>query len=334
MLDSEYNKQEQWRKDVRAFIFALFKHWLWWLSATIGSGFFAFLAAWAQGLPGGGKVIPFWVFGTAAATGLIAASFRAFCDQRRIAEANNLELQNAIKSNDLEKLETARAHAEQKTCLETLINSLRNASSSILSIEVIHPIALDILTSRRTYRIRVKNNHPSKAVKHLMVSVSEIRWPKSVEKPFIWNGIIFPYQLPEKGNPNISASCEIAGDSEKEFDLMFVEFYHGSERFINLAPFLPRNAGSASIYKTVDSNIRFRVGHLPKNDSNLFFTFKVSGGEGDIDTLTESYTLLVPPIDESTIESSVEALNAINKNIDSYIPVFKRTIEGQTETAS
>ncbi len=46
----------------------------------------ALLAAWMAGSSGGGKMIPFWVYETAVATGLVVASFRAFCDQRRIVE--------------------------------------------------------------------------------------------------------------------------------------------------------------------------------------------------------------------------------------------------------
>src|ERR1039457_4253409 len=101
--ESEYAKQERWRTDVSAFGFALLKHWHWWLSATIGSGITAYCAARLAGLPGGGKMIPFWVFETAAATGLIVASFRAFCDQRRNVEAKELELQKAIENHASEK---------------------------------------------------------------------------------------------------------------------------------------------------------------------------------------------------------------------------------------
>jgi hypothetical protein len=55
---SDFAKEELWRADARAFGFALLKHWHLFLSTTIGSGFAAFIAAWLQGMSGGGKVIP------------------------------------------------------------------------------------------------------------------------------------------------------------------------------------------------------------------------------------------------------------------------------------
>jgi hypothetical protein len=106
--ESEYEKQERWRSDVRAFVFDLFKHWAWWLSATIGSGFAALCAAWMQRLPGGGKMIPFWVYETAVATGLVVASFRAYCGQRRIAEEANKKSEK--QEEQIRALKQSKAH--------------------------------------------------------------------------------------------------------------------------------------------------------------------------------------------------------------------------------
>jgi hypothetical protein len=78
-----------------------------------------------RGLPGGGKMIPFWVYETAAAAGLVVASFRAFCDQRRIAEAKTLELQKAIENHAAEKMTLVSAHNEEKARMEKTIESLR-----------------------------------------------------------------------------------------------------------------------------------------------------------------------------------------------------------------
>ena len=110
--------------------------------------------------------------------------------------------------------------------------------SVALKMEIIHPNPddVDFLTGRKTYRIKVKNKHPRKIVKNLKVSIHLIKWPPSAEIPLGWYGIIFPYLLPEK-NSNVTSSCELAGDSEKEFDLMFVNAQNSTVRMMNFAPF-------------------------------------------------------------------------------------------------
>jgi hypothetical protein len=128
-----------------------------------------------------------------------------------------------------------------------------------LAMEIIHPIERDVLTSRHAYRIKIKNRDNKKYIKNLKVVIAEIKWPKSVEKPLGWSGLIFPHQLPEKGNQNNSNLYELAGDTEKEFDLMFVEFHEFTTRAINLAPFKPKIPGHAGIYQSVVSDTRFDV---------------------------------------------------------------------------
>lgn len=64
-------------------------------------------------------MIPFWVYETAVATGLVVASFRAFCDQRRIVEAKEEELKKVTVK-----------HAEEKRVLEEKIQSLIQEKNS------------------------------------------------------------------------------------------------------------------------------------------------------------------------------------------------------------
>ena len=168
------------------------------------------------------------------------------------------------------------------------------------------PADLDILTSKKTYRIKVKNTHKSKTVKNLKVWICDIEWPKSVEKPLILSGIIFPYPLPEKGSENNLQSHDLAGDSWKEFDLMFVNTGQSfSKRMINLAPFRPKNVGSPSQFKSVVADTAFNIELLPRDDSKLVFKFKVTGGDGDVDTITESYALRIPLLLPENIYSKV-----------------------------
>jgi hypothetical protein len=212
----------------------------------------------------------------------------------------------------------------EKKRLENTIESLRKPSVPTLEIEIIHPADLDILTSRRTYRIKVKNTHLSKVIKNTKVYLSEIKWPESVEKPMILSGIIFPHQLPEKGNQNNLLAHDLAGKSEKEFDLMFVSTPKFWRRIINLAPFRPKNIGTPSQFKSVDSDTSFDIEHLPKDDSKLVFTFKVIGGDGDVDTVTESYILKVPPLlPETSDENAVQNLNSLCQNLDKFMPTFE-----------
>jgi hypothetical protein len=216
---------------------------------------------------------------------------------------------------------------------ERIIESLRKLPAPTLEIEIIHPADLDILTSRKTYRIKVKNTHPSKAVKNLKVWLCEIKWPQSIQKPMIIGGIIWPHQLPEKGNPNHSLAHELAGDSEKEFDLMFISTPYFGKRIINLAPFRPKNIDSPSLFKSVDSDLNFDIEILPKDDSKLIFKFKVTGGEGDVDTIAESYIVRVPPLlPEDSVTNQVENVNSLGQNLYKFLPVFEKvdkTIENK-----
>jgi len=73
-------------------------------------------------------VIPFWVFGTAAAGGLVVASFRAFCDQRRIAE------QEIAKSAALKKAFTElteRNEAAQNSHIALLENQVQTLQAQL-----------------------------------------------------------------------------------------------------------------------------------------------------------------------------------------------------------
>ena len=218
-----------------------------------------------------------------------------------------------------------RRHEQQEKIIETLQKP--TPSAPVMKMEILRPDGLDILTSRRTYRVKVKNSDPSKIIKNLRVSISEIKWPQSAEKPLNWSGIIFPYQLPEKGSPNNSLAHEIAGDSEKEFDLMFVELFHFRQRLISLAPFQPKETTppSPSFFKSVDSKTRFNIEDLPEDNSKLIFTFKITGGDGDVDTLTESYILKVPVmLAETSVEKSVENINILCQDFNKYLPDFEK----------
>jgi hypothetical protein len=227
----------------------------------------------------------------------------------------------------------ARIHKEQNEKHEALIKQL--AERKVLGFEIIHPGKLDLLTGKRTYRIKVKNTHASKVVKNLKVWLCEIKWPQSIDDPLITSGVNWPYQLPKKGEQNNSLPHELSGDSEMEFDLFFIGMteYH---RMMNLAPFLPMANIAASLVGSVYSNTSFDIEILPSDDSKLIFKFKVSGGDGDVDTVTESYILKVPSLlpenrttnqvetIDSPFQGDVDKINALITNFDKYLPVFEK----------
>jgi len=217
----------------------------------------------------------------------------------------------------------AKMHKELDEKHEALKNQL--SDRKILEFEIVHPGQIDLITGRRTYRIKVRNKHTSKAVKNLKVWLCEIKWPQPIESPMVMSGIIWPYQLPEKGSQNNSLAHELSGDSEKEFDLMFVSLTQ-YKRMINLAPFLPMKNIAASLVGSVYSNTAFNIDMLPRDDSKLIFKFKVSGGDGDVDTITESYALKVPPLlPENSIANQVENINALSGTFEKYLPAFEKT---------
>jgi hypothetical protein len=235
-----------------------------------------------------------------------------------------------------EKLTLEMTRADEKKRLETMMESLRKPSAPTLEIAIIHPADLDILTSKKTYRIKVKNTHPNKTIKNLKVWICDIEWPKSVEKPLIWSGIIFPYPLPKKESQDNSLAHELAAGLDMEFDLMFVNTGKSfSKRIINLAPFRPKNLGSPSQFKSVVSDTSFNIEILPKDDSKLFFKFKITGGDGDVDTITESYILNVPLLlPENSVDNQVANLNSLSHNFDKYLPSFEKTKKPLEKTAA
>jgi hypothetical protein len=141
--------------------------------------------------------------------------------------------------------------------------------------------------------------------------------------PFEIMGIKWPYQLPEKGSQNSSYAHNLAADLEKEFDLMFVDMSQ-YKRTINLAPFRPTDVASPSKFKSVISEIYFDIDGLPHKDSKLLFKFKVTGGDGDVDTVTQSYILKIPPLlpEHSFPDDAVKNINALMKEPFKYMPAF------------
>ena len=218
----------------------------------------------------------------------------------------------------------AKMHKALNIKHEELKNQL--ADRKILEFKISSPEQIDLITGRRTYRIKVKNKHSSKVIKNLKVWLYDINWPATVERPLNMSGIKWPFQLPEKGNENNSLAHELAGDSELEFDLMFVGLTK-YKRMINLAQFLPMKNIAPSLVGSVYSNTTFNIDILPKDDSKLTFKFKVSGGDGDVDTITESYILKVPPLQqENCVQDQVDNINALTQNFDKYLPVFEKPI--------
>jgi len=234
------------------------------------------------------------------------------------------------------KLTLEKAHADEKKRLETMVESLRKPSAPTLEFEIIHPGDLDILTSKKTYRIKVKNTHTSKTIKKLKVWICDIEWPKSVVKPLNWSGIIFPYPLPKKESQDNSLAHELAASLDMEFDLMFVNTEKTfSKRIINLAPFRPKNLGSPSLFKSVVADTSFNIEILPKDDSKLIFKFKITGGDGDVDTITESYILNVPLLlPENSVENQVANLNSLSHSFDKYLPSFEKIKKTTEKTAA
>jgi hypothetical protein len=113
-----YTKEEQWRKDVRVFSFAVFKHWHWWTCTTISSG----IAALWQG---GGRMIPSWVLWLFALSGIVIAAFKTWQDQRRIAETKELELQNAVTKYADEKQQLFKQQQAKDSVNEDIIKALK-----------------------------------------------------------------------------------------------------------------------------------------------------------------------------------------------------------------
>jgi hypothetical protein len=83
----------------------------------------------------------------------------------------------------------------------------------------------------------------------------------------------------------------------------------------------------------VDSDLNFDIEILPKDDSKLIFKFKVTGGEGDVDTIAESYIVRVPPLlPEDSVTNQVENVNSLGQNLYKFLPVFEKvdkTIENK-----
>lgn len=98
-------------------------------------------------------MIPFWVFGTAAATGIVVASFRAFCSQRRIAEKIELELQKKhsqvnilterIKTLADEEAKAITAEKVKNGKRRILAKCLQDLDSRIAKVGKIHYFAYD-----------------------------------------------------------------------------------------------------------------------------------------------------------------------------------------------
>jgi hypothetical protein len=232
----------------------------------------------------------------------------------------------------IEKLKRKTKEERTKEKLDEIVRRnfperFEKLSNSILQIDIINPLGRDILTGKNTYRLKVKNIHPSKAVKNLKVWLCDIEWPKSAQKPLIWNGIIFPFLLPEKGSKNNDFSYEIPAGLEKEFDIMFVKL-DSYKRTINLAPFKPMKDIAPSLIGSFYSDTSFSIEILPRDESKITFHFKISGGDGDMPTIAESCVLKIPVLlPENSLENQVANINSMIREFDNYLPKFEKPIK-------
>lgn len=137
MPDRDYYAEEAvWRRDVRAFAFGLVKHWLVFLSLTIGSGLCALLVRVCFGSNG---VIPAWAIICCPLLGLVVACFLAFRDQRRIAEIGSRKFEvresellkevSGLKSQLDEREKRVALKKKLGDCHTALVNRLREIGS-------------------------------------------------------------------------------------------------------------------------------------------------------------------------------------------------------------
>jgi len=103
-----YAREAQWRKDVRSFLAAMWRHWRWWVCQVLGSAIGVLLRA-------GGVMIPGWILWAIAFSGVVMASFLTWGDQKRLAEAAETKLREA---NTI--------HTEERRALQERIRLLSN----------------------------------------------------------------------------------------------------------------------------------------------------------------------------------------------------------------
>lgn len=115
---SDRKKESHCLNDISAFCWAMVKHWHWWTCTTVSSGVAALVT-------GGGRSIPVWILWLFALSGLVVASFLAFCDQRRITEEGReaaASIERALNES-AERNETAQK--KQIALLESQVQMLQ-----------------------------------------------------------------------------------------------------------------------------------------------------------------------------------------------------------------
>jgi hypothetical protein len=111
----------RFREDVCTFALAIVKHWLVFLSATIGSGLAAII--------GRNYMIPGWAYWLCPSLGLVAASFLAFRDQRRRAEEATLQKiqQKQGFETELAELKKKLNAREDRSVIAATLGGFHNA---------------------------------------------------------------------------------------------------------------------------------------------------------------------------------------------------------------
>lgn len=141
MPESDYYREEQiWKKDVRAFVFAVTRHWLLLTGATISGG----IATLFQTLKHqDDPMIPPWIFWAIATICFLIAAFLAFQDQLRLCEAKDGRLISVVEAHKEEvfKLKSELDERDKRRqCRSKLASYLSQLECRICEIDQMSPL--------------------------------------------------------------------------------------------------------------------------------------------------------------------------------------------------